>query len=171
MDTINQDGINRESISVAAGQPFYFEDFSVGLAKRSISYTVERDSAIAFARQWDPQPFHIDEQAAKKSLFGGLTCCSAQIFAIFSSISQQWDSGEIQQAIAALGFDKMRLIKPVYVGDTLFNVSTVEQARLSNSHPGTGIVRSRCQMYNQGNEEVFRIEAAFLIQCRTPAVS
>jgi acyl dehydratase len=152
-------------------QLFYFEDYTVGLEKRSITYTADKDEAIAFARQWDPQPFHIDERAAKKSLFGGLTCCSAQIFAIFCTISQQWESGEVQQAIASLGFDKMRMLKPVYVGDTLVNVSTVEQARLSSSHPGTGIVRSRCQMFNQRDEEVFRIEAAFLIQGRTAPAS
>ena len=160
------DAMNEET-----AQLFFFEDYYVGLDKRSIAYTVAKDEAIACAGQWDPQPYHVDEQAAKRSLFGGLTCCSAQIFAIFCAISQQWESGEIQQAIASLGFDKMRMIKPVYVGDTLVNVSTVEQARLSSSHPGAGIVRSRCQMFNQKNEEVFRIEAAFLMQCRTPAAS
>ncbi|MGI9293945.1 MAG: MaoC/PaaZ C-terminal domain-containing protein [Pseudomonadales bacterium] len=148
------------------GRAFYFEDYCIGQHHRSIAYTVGKQEIIDFAKQWDPQPFHIDEELANKSIFGGLTCCSAHIFSIFCAISQQWESGALQQPLASLGFDQLRMLKPVYAGDTLINIATVEEARRSNSNPAAGIVRSQCQMYNQKEEEVFHLQASFMMRCR-----
>ena len=64
------------------GKPFYYDDYVVGHEHPCASYTVERDEVIEFAQKWDPQPWHIDEDQAKASFFGGLTACSAHIFSI-----------------------------------------------------------------------------------------
>ncbi len=151
------------------GQPYYFDDYVVGEVQRGMSYTVEKQQVINFASQWDPQPWHVDEVAAKASIFGGLTACSAHIFSIFCLTSQNWESGVVQQAIASLGFDEMRMHMPVYVGDKLQCTSTVEQARLSKSKNDRGIVTCRCALVNQKGEQVFSILSTYLM-ARNPVL-
>ncbi len=153
-----------------AGKAFYFEDYYEGMVTDSISYDVTKEEIIEYAKKWDPQPFHIDEELANASHFGGLTACSAHTFAIFCAISQKWKSGVVQQVLASLGFDELRMLRPVYAGDTLVSRSTVEVARLSRSQPRRGVVRSHCEMLNQNNEVVFQLYAAFLMQCREQLV-
>lgn len=145
------------------GQLFYFDDYVVGDVQRGMSYTVEKKEVIDFASKWDPQPWHVDEAAAKASMFGGLTACSAHIFSIFCITSQKWESGVVQQAIASLGFDEIRTHLPVYVGDILQCSSTVEMARLSKSNNDRGIVACRCALVNQKGEVVFSILSTFLM--------
>jgi acyl dehydratase len=143
--------------------PFYFDDCIVGEQHLAGSYTVTAQDIIEFARSWDPQPFHIDEEIAKASIFGGLTACSAHIFSIFCITSQRWQSGVVQQAIAGLGFDEMRMHKPVYAGDTLCCITVVYEARVSASKPDRGIVTFDSQLLNQDDEVVFSIKASTLM--------
>lgn len=150
------------------GKPFYFDDCVVGDAQLAGSYEVSAAAIIEFAREWDPQPFHIDEAVARDSIFGGLTACSAHIFSIFCITSQRWQSGVVQQAIASLGFDEMRMHKPVYAGDTLHCVSIIDAARPSNSNPDCGIVTYNTQLKNQDGELVFSIKASIML-ARDPA--
>lgn len=152
------------------GEPrrLYFDDCVVGEEHAAGSHTVSAQEIIEFARSWDPQPFHIDEEVARASMFGGLTACSAHIFSIFCSTSQRWQSGVVQQAIAGLGFDEMRMHKPVYAGDTLRCVTTVHGARVSSSKPDRGIVTYHSQMMNQDDEVVFSIKASTMM-ARDPA--
>jgi acyl dehydratase len=145
----------------------YFEDIKVGDQNPSISMLVEKAEVIEFASKWDPQPWHIDEALAKQSMFGGLTACSAHIFSLFCVISQQWASGVQQQVLASLGFDEMRMLKPVYAGDTLYCLSTVEVARPSNSKPDRGIVACRCELINQHGDVVFSILSTYLVAKKT----
>ena len=97
-----------------------------------------------------------------------LTACSAHIFSIFCITSQRWQSGVVQQAIAGLGFDEMRMHKPVYAGDTLRCVSIVDAVRASASKPDRGIVVYHTQLLNQNNEVVFSIKASTMM-ARDPA--
>lgn len=150
------------------GQPFYFDDCVVGAEHAAASHTVTAEEIVDFAGTWDPQPWHIDEEIAKASIFGGLTACSAHIFSIFCITSQRWQSGVVQQAIAGLGFDEMRMHKPVYAGDTLRCVSIVDNARVSSSKPDRGIVTYHTQLLNQGGHVVFSIKASTLM-ARDPA--
>jgi acyl dehydratase len=150
------------------GSPFYFDHCVVGARHVAGSHTVTAQQIIEFARTWDPQPFHIDEEVANASLFGGLTACSAHIFSIFCITSQRWQSGVVQQAIAGLGFDDMRMHKPVYAGDTLQCVTRVHGARLSKSKSDRGIVIYESQLTNQDDEMVFGIKASTLM-ARDPA--
>lgn len=150
------------------GKPFYFDDCVIGAEHAAAAHTLTAKEIIDFAKMWDPQPWHIDEAVAKASIFGGLTACSAHIFSIFCITSQRWQSGVVQQAIAGLGFDEMRMHKPVYAGDTLRCVSIVGAARASQSKPDRGIVTYHTQLLNQNNEVVFSIKASTLM-ARDPA--
>lgn len=150
------------------GKPFYFDDCLVGAEHPGASHEVLAQEIIEFAKKWDPQPWHIDEEIARASHFGGLTACSAHIFSIFCITSQRWQSGVVQQAIAGLGFDEMRMHKPVYAGDTLRCVSIVGAARASQTKPDRGIVVYHTQLLNQNNEVVFSIKASTMM-ARDPA--
>lgn len=150
------------------GKPFYFDDHVVGAEHAAGSCTVTAQEIIEFASKWDPQPWHIDEAAAKASHFGGLTACSAHIFSIFCITSQRWESGVVQQAVAGLGFDEMRMHKPVYAGDKLRCISVIDTARLSRSKPDQGIVIYHTHLVNQRDERVFSVKASSLM-ARDPA--
>jgi acyl dehydratase len=150
------------------GKPFYFDDHIVGAEHAAGTYSVTAQEIIEFAGKWDPQPWHVDENVAKASHFGGLTACSAHIFSIFCITSQRWESGVLQQAIAGLGFDEMRMHKPVYAGDTLRCISVIDTARVSRSKPDRGIVIYHTHLVNQHNERVFSIKASTLM-ARDPA--
>ncbi|MCB1688991.1 MAG: MaoC family dehydratase N-terminal domain-containing protein [Halioglobus sp.] len=144
-------------------KPFYYDDYVVGDEHPCATYAVERDEIIAFASKWDPQPWHIDESAARESYFGGLTACSAHIFSIFCITSQQWQSGVQQMAIAGLGFDNLRMHKPVYAGDTLRCVTLVEDKRESRSNPAGGICVCGVKLINQHDEVVFSVSASTMM--------
>ena len=137
------------------GKPFYFDDLVVGAEHVAATHVVTAQAIIEFAQTWDPQPWHIDE-------------AFAHIFSIFCITSQRWQSGVVQQVIAGLGFDQMRMHKPVYAGDTLRSLSIVETARLSKSKPDRGIVTYNTQLINQNDELVFSINASTLM-ARDPA--
>ena len=150
------------------GRPYYFEDYAEGEEHAAGVYEVTADEIVEFARKWDPQPFHIDEELARDSVFGGLTACSAHIFSIFCITSQSWQSGVVQQAVAGLGFDEMRMLRPVYAGDTLRCLSTIADLRVSGSRPDCGIVSYFTRLVNQHGDTVFSIRAASMI-ARDPA--
>ena len=97
----------------------YFEDVEVGKKRtKSVTYQVNKEEIIEFARHWDPRSFHLDEKAAVSSVFGGLVACSAHIFSILSWFATHGQSRT--SSIAAPGFDKLHMHQPVRPGDTLF---------------------------------------------------
>jgi acyl dehydratase len=148
---------------------YFLDDHTEGEVIQCGSYEVTKEEVIAFATKWDPQPWHIDEEAAKASFFGGLTACSAHIFSIFCITSPQWQNGVTMQAMASLGFDEMRMLKPVYAGETVRCVTTVDSVRVSNSKPDRGIVVYASELLNQENEAVFSINCTTLM-ARDPAL-
>ena len=142
---------------------YFLDDHIEGEIIRCGSFEVTREGIIEFATKWDPQPWHIDEEAAKASFFGGLTACSAHIFSIYCITSPQWQNGAVQQAMASLGFDEMRMLKPVYPADILRCVTIVESKRVSNSKPDRGIVVYASELLNQRDEPVFGIKCTTLM--------
>jgi acyl dehydratase len=142
---------------------YFLDDHTEGEVIQCGSYDVTSEEVMQFASRWDPQPWHIDEEAARKSLFGGLTACSAHIFSIYCITSPQWQNGAVQQAMASFGFDEMRMLKPVYAGDRLRCVTTVESARVSSSKPDRGIVVYVSELLNLEDETVFRIKCTTLM--------
>src|SRR5437870_13883157 len=135
----------------------YFEDFKVGesldLGRRSVS----ADEIVAFARQFDPQPFHVDEEAAKRSVFGGLIASGWQTCAL--AMRMMCDAYLLDAASAgSSGVENIRWILPVHPGDTLRVRLTVLEARVLQSKPHIGLVRNKWEMFNQTDEQVMHME-------------
>jgi acyl dehydratase len=147
----------------------YFEDFVVG-SKEALKgrHQFSEEEIVEFATRWDPQPFHIDREAAADSIFGGIVACSSHIIAASISIPMK-DEGDATAAVSALGFREMKLFAPVRPGDTISTFEEVLETRLSKSRPGCGIVVFRDSISNQKDELVMRFETAALIKCRESA--
>jgi acyl dehydratase len=145
----------------------YFEDFKPGDVIELGSRTISKERILAFAREFDPQPFHTDEEAAKRSIYGGL-------------LASGWHTGSLLMRIlydgllkdtASLGspgIDELRWLKPVRPDDTLAARMTILEAIPSRSKPDRGLIRSLMEMRNQNGEVVLTIRGLSLLG-RRPA--
>jgi len=143
----------------------YFEDFPAGDVRESPARTVTREEMLAFARQFDPQPFHTDEAAAKATVYGGLIASGWHTVAIFMRL--MWDSFLADAAsLGSPGVDEVRWLKPVRPGDTLRARFTVVDAVPSRSKPDRGLVRSFSEVFNQHGEIVMTLRGLGLFARR-----
>jgi len=135
----------------------YWEDFPVGKVRETGSATVTKEEIVAFGRQFDPQPFHVDEAAAARSPYGGLiasgwhTCSLAMRLYTDAVLRRAASQG-------SPGVEKVRWLRPVRPGDRLRVRVEVVEARPSGSRPELGLVRSRWQVLDQRNEAVMEME-------------
>jgi acyl dehydratase len=132
---------------------WYFEDFEPGRTIPVGSRTVNQDEIIAFARQFDPQPFHVDPEAAAQSMFGGII---ASGWHTCSMMMRMMVDGFLSEAasLGSPGVDEIRWLKPVRAGDTLSVTTTVLDARASSSRPDRGVVHTMWEAKNQHGETV-----------------
>jgi acyl dehydratase len=134
----------------------YFEDFPPGNVRESPARTVTRDEIFTFAGQFDPQPFHLDEEAAKRSIFGGLLASGWHTCAIHMRL--MWETYLKDTAsMGSPGVDEIRWLKPVRPGDTLRVRFTVLEATPSRSKPDRGVVRSLSEVLNQHGDVVMTV--------------
>ena len=145
----------------------YFDDYEVGQVLTSSKHTVAEEESIGFAKIWDPQPFHIDKQAADASLYGGLTCCTAHIFAINSMLGSLMEPK--LAAIAGLGFDDMRVHQPLRPGDTVYFTTECTSLRRSKTKPDRGIIQTHTHLINQHEEVVFSTLVTMMVRTRPAA--
>ena len=132
----------------------YFEDFVVGeVFKPKGRVRVDKDDIIAFAQKFDPQPFHLDEEAARRSIFGRLVASGWHTAALTMSLIARADYRAAGGTIG-LGFESLRWPAPVVPGDELHIVSEVLEVRPSRSRPDRGLVKIRTQTFNQNGEVV-----------------
>lgn len=147
---------------------YYFEDFPVGRVLELGSRSLTEQEIIAFAREYDPQPFHVDEAAASASMFGGIIASGWQTCGV--AMRLVCDGLLLDTAsLGSPGVDVIRWLKPVRPGDALRMSMHVLEARRSTSKPDRGAVRSRWEMHNQHGELVMTLEGINLITCRNPA--
>lgn len=140
----------------------YFEDFVVGDKLTVGSIRVTREEIIEFAKRYDPQPFHIDEEAARKSIFGELTGSSTHTFALSSQIHHQ---GKDEIALVAnLGSENLRFPSPLRPDDEITLTSECLSARISVSRPEIGIVTTRGLLINQRGETVMEMTTTFMVE-------
>jgi acyl dehydratase len=131
----------------------YFEDFQVGFRFESPGATITESQIIEFAMQYDSQPFHMNVEAAKKSIFGGLIASGIHTFAVASRLILM--VGVIADSnLGSPGFDELRWLLPVRPGDTIRAVGEVTQVIPSTSKPDRGVVQFRYSTLNQRNEVV-----------------
>ncbi len=145
----------------------YFEDFKVGETLEMGRRLVDKDEVIAFAKDFDPQPFHVDEEAARKSFFGGLIASGWHTVAMV--MRMMCDSYLLDSAsLGSPGVDNVKWLKPVRPGDTIRAMRTILEARASKSKPEVGIVKSRWEVYNQNDELVMTMEGYGMFAVRDP---
>ncbi len=152
-----------------APTPRFFEDFTVGLRFRSfgeIPVTAER--IRSFAAEFDPQPFHLDDDAGRDSLFGGLVASGWHTAAVAMRLIVDSDLG-LSGRGAGLAIESMRWRGPVRAGDSLRVEGTVTETRPSRSHADRGIVKFQITAHNQRGEAV--LEATHVVMALRRGVS
>jgi acyl dehydratase len=143
----------------------YFEDVKVGDVKEFGRKEVTRKEILEFAEKYDPQPFHLDEQAAKENIYGDIiasgwhTGCMLMRMMVDNMVNDR-------AGLGSPGFDNLRWIKPVRPGDVLRARSEVFSARQSESRPDMGIVRSNVTVFNQNDEAVLSMETTGMVKTR-----
>jgi acyl dehydratase len=135
----------------------YFEDFQPGQEFPLPPHTVSRAEIVAFAAEFDPQPFHLDETAAAGSLLGGLAASGWHTCALFMRmLCEGWLNGSA--SMGSPGIDTLKWLRPVRPGDVLSGRSTVLEVRASASRPDRGFVRFRHEIANARGEPVMVLE-------------
>jgi acyl dehydratase len=134
----------------------YWEDIKVGDTGDLGAYTVTEEEILAFAKKYDPQPFHLDREAAKRSIFGGLIASGWHSCAIMMRMSVEHMRREQFAGVGSPGIDSCRWLKPVRPGDTLTVRTEITESWASKSKP-IGFIRRRADMLNQHGEVVLTI--------------
>ena len=147
--------------------PLYFEDLAVGQTFGTGTIMVEAKAIKAFAAEFDPQPFHLDEEAARASLFGGFVASGWHTAALSMRLLVD---GELQivGGLIGMGAEELRWPRPVHPGDMLRVESEVLGLRPSNSQPHRGIVKMRNTTRNQDGQPVM-IQVVVMIVPRRPS--
>lgn len=145
---------------------YYFEDFAIGQRFSSGSHTVGADEIKAFARTWDPQPFHLDEEAAEHTIFGGLAASGWHTAAITMGLVVRGEFRPVN-GILGLGVEALSWPAAVRPGDKLRVVSEVVGVRPSISKPDYGVVKVRNTTTNQEDVPV-QVFTAILLVARKP---
>ena len=149
----------------------YFEDMVVGSVTHSLRrYTVTREEVIAFATQYDPQPFHLDDEAAKATHFGRLSASGWHTGAMAMRLMvETMQAGEKTAGLGSPGIDELRWVKPVYPGDELRVEIELIDKRRSKSRPDMGLTKSRQTVFNQNDEVVMTMLSNGMVRVRDPA--
>ncbi len=143
----------------------HFEDLVVGEVIDLGHTTVSKDMIITFAREFDPFPFHLDEDAARKSLLGGLASSGWQTGGLSLRMLVEAFLGKVASA-GGLGFKDLKWKTPVMVGDTIGGTATIAELRRSRSHPQWGIVTLDFDVRNQKGKPVLSMRLSNLVECR-----
>ena len=145
----------------------YLEDFAVGQVFKTSRKRVDKDEIFAFAKEYDPQPFHLDEAAARQSPFAGLAASGWHTAAMSMRLIVD---GEFKPAggILGVGFDELSWPRAVRPGDELYVLSEVLDVRPSKSRPDRGMIRVRNTTFNQ-NDEPVQVFTGNLLVPRRPA--
>ena len=146
----------------------YLEDFAPGQIYRSGSFRMTAEAIKAFAREYDPQPFHVDEEAAKDSLFKGLAASGWHTAAITMKLVLQ---GPFRPAGGHIGarLEELRWPRPTWPGDELRVESEVLEVRPSESRPDSGWIKVRTSTFNQKDELVQTYIGNLIVRRRAPA--
>jgi len=146
---------------------YYWEDFKVGEVHQIGEKRVDKDEIIAFAKQFDPQPFHVDEAAAKASIYGGLIASGWHTVALV--MRMMCDAYMLDSAsLGSPGIDNLKWLKPVRPGDTIRAQRTTLEVRASASRPDMGLVKTRWEVFNQNDERVMTMEGYGMFRRRDP---
>lgn len=147
----------------------WFEDVTVGDRMEFGPLTISREEIIAFASEYDFQPFHLSDEAAAQTHFGSLSASGWHTTALFMKMlltAMQKRPGFQESSLGAMGIDELRWLRPVRPGDTLRGVSEVIATKSSRSRPEMGVVTSLVTLFNQRDEPVLTMKPITLIRTR-----
>ena len=145
----------------------YFEDLVVGAEREFGTYEVTREEVIEFARKYDPQPFHLSDEAAAKTHFGRLAASGWHTAAMTMAVIARRVVNEKQAGLGSPGIDELRWKKPVYPGDTLHVSGKILEKTPSRSRPELGSFRTQTTVANQNGEIVMTFQSIVLFRGRT----
>ncbi|MBC5763477.1 MaoC family dehydratase [Ramlibacter albus] len=149
---------------------YYWEDLVPGSVRELGSLSVSAEEIKEFAEQYDPQPFHLDELAGRRSIYGNLcasgwqTCALAMRLTVTNFLNESSSMG-------SPGLESLRWLKPVYPGDTLTLKHTTIESRGMRRRPDIGLVRSSWEMFNQNGDKVLHMEGWGMFRRREPATA
>ena len=144
----------------------YLDDLEVGQTTYFGSYEVTRDEVIEFARKYDPQPFHLSDEAAAKTHFGRLAASGWHTCAMSMAVIARHVVATEQAGLGSPGVDELRWLKPVFPGDTLHVSSRIVEVRPSRSKPEIGSFRSETIVTNQDEVPVLTFTSIVLMRRR-----
>jgi acyl dehydratase len=147
---------------------YFWEDMAVGQVRDLGTISPSREEIIAFASQFDPQPFHLDDAAGEASVFGGLCAsgwhtCSMAMRLMVTNFLQQTSS------LGSPGLENIQWKKPVYPNDTLRLQTTVLETKPMGRRPDVGMTRNLWEMFNQHGDKVLHMEGWGMFRRRHPA--
>ena len=144
----------------------YLEDIQVGDKSSYGNYQVTREEVLEFASKYDPQPFHLDDEAAAKTHFGRISASGWHTTAMTMAMLVENLKKHRQAGLGSPGLDELRWLKPVYPGDTLRVESEITEVRPSRSRPEMGSIHSTITVFNQDNVPVMRMKSIGLVATR-----
>jgi len=147
----------------------YFEDLEVGETASFGSYPVTREEVLEFARKYDPQPFHLSDEAAARTHFGRLAASGWHTCSMAMAMLVEWMKAHPQASLGAAGVDDLRWLKPVFPGDTLRCEQELLEKKASEKRPERGSTRARLTVFNQHDEPVLTFVARAMIGRRPQA--
>lgn len=146
----------------------FYEDLVVGTVEHFGAYQVTREEVVDFASKYDPQPFHLSDEAAAQTHFGRLSASGWHTCAMVMAMMVAHWRGREMASLGSPGIDELRWKKPVYPGDTLSCESELLEKRRSASRPEMGLTRTRTTVYNQHGDVVMTHIANGMIRTRDP---
>ena len=147
----------------------YYEDIEVGVVRRFGSKQVTREEVIDFAGKYDPQPFHLDDQAAANTHFGRLSASGWHTGSMAMRMMVDNMKEHEQAGLGSPGIEDLRWLTPVYPGDTRRCETEVLEKRRSASRPEMGLFKSRLTVFNQHDAPVMTMVSTGLIRVRDQA--
>ena len=148
-------------------QTEYFEDIELDVVYTSRPYSITEEEIIRYASEWNPEPYHIDPQAAAENKIGRIFACGPHLVAICTKLTNE--KRPRPASVAGLGWDTLRFTTPVFGGDVLkVDIKPVSR-RLSKSKPDVGIVVYALRLYKQDGSDVLNYTVTTMVECRDKA--
>ena len=143
----------------------YFDDFAIGDRFTSDAVTVTETAILRFAREFDPQAFHIDALRAGETQFGGLIASGFHALAL--SFGTFFRLGVVNFAnLGSPGIDQVRWLKPLRPGDTIYTIAEVTRLKVSNSKPDRGVIWMRHETVNQSGDVIMTVTCMHMLRRR-----
>jgi acyl dehydratase len=145
----------------------HFDDLRAGSIFDLGTVALNREEIVSYARQYDPQPFHLDEAAAIP-IFGGLIASGWQTASLFQRLLVDGFLGDVA-CLGSPGVNEIRFLRPVFAGKPLFGRLTIGEKRLSKSRLDRGTVTLQCEMLGEDGEAVLTMNGLVIIACMPEA--